>query len=76
MCRDTIESASLAILSFILAQYFGADCADWAMAVLVARFNAHFPKVSAMLGSMRSAAVMSGAAAASSPLRRYASPRP
>jgi len=77
MCKDTIENTVLAVLSFLLGLYFGADYADYFLSsVPYQAFLPHFPKVSAMFGSIRFAAAISDSALAPSPLPRSASPRP
>ena len=77
MVRETIENTVVAVLSFLLGLYLGADCADYFLTSLPYRaFLPHLPKVSVSWGSIRRAAAMSDWAAASSPLRRCAIPRP
>ncbi len=77
MCKDTIENTVVAVLSFLLGLYFGADYADYFLSsVPYQAFLPHFPKVSAIFGSIRCAAAISDSAAGSSPLRRSAMPRP
>ena len=46
MVKDTIANSALAVLSFIMGQYFGAECAEWLMAALARLLGCYFPILS------------------------------
>jgi len=57
MVKDMVAKTALAVFSFLMSLYFGAECAEWLMAALTRPLGLYFPSLTT--GGDRSGKTMS-----------------